>query len=90
MKIKLPAPWKVEQLTAALGIHYTTLWKALCRTDPKTGARACTPDLAVRIHWFTGGAVPAWSLRPDLWAEGQTPPPPRGFQLPSPAERAAS
>ena len=36
-----------------------------------------SPEMACAIHHATDGEVPAWRLRPDLWAVGQSPPPPR-------------
>lgn len=32
------------------------------------GKRPITADMAIAIERATGGAVPRWRLRPDLWA----------------------
>jgi DNA-binding transcriptional regulator YdaS (Cro superfamily) len=33
-----------------------------------------TAEMARDIHVATGGEVPQWELRPDLWRAGQLPP----------------
>lgn len=37
---------------------------------------AVSAELALAIHRFTEGAVPAWELRPDLWRSPDDMPPP--------------
>jgi DNA-binding transcriptional regulator YdaS (Cro superfamily) len=38
----------------------------------KAKRRGCvSPKMALAVHRFTGGAVPASALRPDLWARPQ-------------------
>lgn len=48
------------KLGAACGVTQGAIWKA------KTAGRV-SGELAVKIERATGGAVPRWRLRPDLW-----------------------
>lgn len=62
-------PMPILHLQRALGVSsYAALWRVLA------GRQRSSPDLAIRIHRATAGAVPCWELRPDLWAPGQVPP----------------
>lgn len=40
----------------------------------KAGHRRWTDEVVIEVHRVTDGAIPCWSLRPDLWAPGQIPP----------------
>lgn len=50
-------------LARGCGVSQAAIWQAR-RAGHVSG------DLALRIHYATGGEVPAWTLRPDLWRKG--------------------
>jgi DNA-binding transcriptional regulator YdaS (Cro superfamily) len=53
-----------SKLAAATGYSQVAINKAK--------RRGCvSPKMALAVHRFTGGAVPASALRPDLWARPQ-------------------
>jgi len=52
------------KLAAAIGYSQVAINKARRR-------RAVSPRMALAVHRFTGGAVSASALRPDLWARPQ-------------------
>jgi DNA-binding transcriptional regulator YdaS (Cro superfamily) len=49
------------KLAAAIGCSQVAINKAKRRGS-------VSPAMALAVHRFTGGAVPASALRPDLWA----------------------
>ena len=53
-----------SKLAAALGFSQAAINKAKRRGS-------VSPEMALAVHRFTGGAVPASALRPDLWARPQ-------------------
>jgi DNA-binding transcriptional regulator YdaS (Cro superfamily) len=52
------------KLAAALGYSQVAINKARRRGS-------VSPEMALAVHRFSGGAVPASALRPDLWARPQ-------------------
>jgi DNA-binding transcriptional regulator YdaS (Cro superfamily) len=52
------------KLAAATGYSQVAINKAKRRGS-------VSPKMALAVHRFTGGAVPASALRPDLWARPQ-------------------
>jgi DNA-binding transcriptional regulator YdaS (Cro superfamily) len=56
-----------QKLAAACGVTQPAIWRA------KTHGRV-SPRLALAIHRATDGAVPASTLRPDLWRRPQDAP----------------
>jgi DNA-binding transcriptional regulator YdaS (Cro superfamily) len=78
MRISLPEGITAAELAATCKVHPSSMHRALNDFDPDTGVHVCGPGLAVAIHHASGGKVPCWSLRPDLWLEGQVPPVPDG------------
>jgi DNA-binding transcriptional regulator YdaS (Cro superfamily) len=50
-----------SKLAAATGYSQVAINKARRRGS-------VSPRMALAVHRFTGGAVPACALRPDLWA----------------------
>jgi DNA-binding transcriptional regulator YdaS (Cro superfamily) len=52
------------KLAAATGYSQVAINKAKRRGS-------VSPEMALAVHRFTGGAVPASALRPDLWARPQ-------------------
>ena len=52
------------KLAAATGYSQVAIAKARRRGT-------VSPAMALAVHRFTGGAVPASALRPDLWARPQ-------------------
>jgi DNA-binding transcriptional regulator YdaS (Cro superfamily) len=52
------------KLAAATGYSQVAINKAKRRGS-------VSPAMALAVHRFTGGAVPASALRPDLWARPQ-------------------
>ncbi len=62
------------KLAAATGYSQVAIAKARRRGT-------VSPAMALAVHRFTGGTVPASALRPDLWARPQ--------DVPLPAERQA-
>jgi DNA-binding transcriptional regulator YdaS (Cro superfamily) len=52
------------KLAAAIGYSQVAVNKARRRG-------AVSPQMALAVHGFTGGAVSASALRPDLWARPQ-------------------
>src|SRR5258708_37592223 len=52
------------KLAAATGYSQVAINKARRRGS-------VSPRMALAVHRFTGGAVPASALRPDLWARPQ-------------------
>jgi DNA-binding transcriptional regulator YdaS (Cro superfamily) len=52
------------KLAAAIGYSQVAINKAKRRGS-------VSPEMALAVHRFTGGAVPASALRPDLWARPQ-------------------
>ena len=54
-------------LGEAIGATQNAVFQALRRGHVSSG-------MARAIHHATGGQVPAWELRPDLWHKGQLPP----------------
>lgn len=61
----------IEQAIALAGGSESKLAKAIGLSQPlvhkarKTGAVG--PKLALAIHWYSKGKIPASALRPDLW-----------------------
>jgi DNA-binding transcriptional regulator YdaS (Cro superfamily) len=53
-----------SRLAAATGYSQVAINKARRRGS-------VSPQMALAVHRFTGGAVPASALRPDLWARPQ-------------------
>jgi DNA-binding transcriptional regulator YdaS (Cro superfamily) len=53
-----------SRLAAAIGYSQVAVNKARRRG-------AVSPRMALAVHRFTGGTVPASELRPDLWARPQ-------------------
>ena len=53
-----------SKLAAATGYSQVAINKARRRGS-------VSPAMALAVHRFTGGAVPASALRPDLWARPQ-------------------
>lgn len=58
-----------SKLAKAVGLSQPLIHKAR-----KTGAVG--PKLALAIHWFTKGEIPASDLRPDLWRKPEDVPTP--------------
>jgi len=52
------------KLAAAIGYSQVAINKARRRGS-------VSPEMALAVHRFTGAAVPASALRPDLWARPQ-------------------
>lgn len=67
-RVTLPPGLSAEHLAKITGLNVSTIYRALDQEG--------SPKTVKAIHWATGGAVPAWKLRPDLWSEGQIPPAP--------------
>jgi DNA-binding transcriptional regulator YdaS (Cro superfamily) len=53
-----------SRLAAATGYSQVAINKARRRGS-------VSPEMALAVHRFTAGAVPASALRPDLWARPQ-------------------
>jgi DNA-binding transcriptional regulator YdaS (Cro superfamily) len=66
------------KLAAAIGYSQVAINKARRRG-------AVSPRMALAVHRFTDGAVPASALRPDLWARPQDVPMTNRRPLPSPS-----
>ena len=59
-------PIRPEALALRIGCNKVTIYRAL--------AGKGKPETACQIHFHSDGAIPCWTLRPDLWSEGQIPP----------------
>jgi len=59
-------PISPETLAVRIGCDKATVYRALAGNG--------TPETACQIHLHSEGEIPCWTLRPDLWAEGQIPP----------------
>ena len=59
------------RIAKATGLTPTTISRALRGLQ-------CDEITAITIHFGSKGLVPCWSLRPDIWREGQIPPVPAG------------
>ena len=59
-------PISPETLAARIGCDKATVYRALAGNGK--------PETACLIHFHSEGAIPCWTLRPDLWSEGQIPP----------------
>ena len=70
-RIAFPPGHTPDSIAQACGVHVVTIYKVF-----KGGI--CSGPLAILIHYATQGATPCWTLRPDLWTEGQIPPIPTG------------
>ena len=73
MKILLPTGHTAQSIASACGVHLASIYRAV-------SGGPCGSKLATLIHYATNGAIPCWSLRPDLWTEGQIPPVPDRFR----------
>lgn len=51
-----------NKLAKACKVSQNAIWQARTRNR-------ISPELALKIHWATSGAVPANALRPDLWQD---------------------
>ena len=60
----------LRAIALAIPVDPSTVWRAVMRKDGYTAS----PELACQIHYRSDGAIPCWTLRPDLWSEGQIPP----------------
>ena len=60
----------LRSIALAIGVEPSTVWRAVNRKD----GYSASPELACQIHFHSDGAIPCWTLRSDLWAEGQIPP----------------
>ena len=81
MRSRLQLPRPLSVLAESSGIGLAVLYKINAGKTP-------TGDQAARLHHATGGTVPAWESRSDLWCEGQVPPDPRTHQSASDPEAA--
>lgn len=77
MRVSIPDGFTAESIASLCGVNPATIYRAL---DGKGSG-----PVAIQIHHVTHGAIPAWEMRPDLWAEGQIPPPPVHFSPPEAA-----
>lgn len=63
---KLPRG-RMAELIRLTGLTKPTIWRAINQIQ-------CSHETAITIHRATGGEIPCWDLRPDLWSPGQLPP----------------
>jgi DNA-binding transcriptional regulator YdaS (Cro superfamily) len=68
------------KLAAATGYSQVAINKAKRRGS-------ISPKMALAVHRFTGGVVPASALRPDLWARPQDVPIADAPVMPAPESR---